>query len=99
MTRFGGLDLQDAPTNLLVLRPIEIYGALPEDVLSLRPGVHLTLARELPEDLRTLLLELDRGNVTPVSADHAAVRAWLTRQGASSPPSPQRPSRRLQLLT
>lgn len=89
----------DSPTNLLVLRPIEIYGALPEDVLSLRPGIHLTLARELPEDLHTLLLELDRGNVTPVSADHAAVRAWLTRRAASSLRSPEPPSRLLRLLT
>ena len=93
------MDVPDSPTNLLVLRPIEIYGALPDDILSLRPGVHLTLARELPEDLRALLLELDRGNVTPVSADVAAVRAWLRRRAASSPPAPQRPSRRLHLLT
>ena len=93
------MDVPDSPTNLLVLRPIEIYGALPDDILSLRPGVHLTLARELPEDLRALLVELDRGNVTPVSADAAAVRAWLTRRAASSQPAPQRPSRQLRLLT
>lgn len=93
------MDTLDTPTNLVVLRPIEIFGALPDDILSFRPGVHLTLARELPEDLRAILLELERGNITPVSADLAAVRAWLRRRADFSPRSPAPPPRPLHLLS
>lgn len=79
------------PIDLKVVHPIEIFGAIPDDMLRLRPGEHLTLARELPWDPFSLLRQLEDGALKPYGVSAEDLRAWLVHLAAA-------PSRLIPLL-
>lgn len=69
------------PYRLVVLRPIEVFSALPGDVLSIQPGGFpaVVLGRELPPNFGVIAGALADNSVTSLLHDDVSVRAVIQR--------------------
>lgn len=75
--------------RLVVLRPIEVFAAIPGDVIAVAPGEFpaVVLGRELPPNYGAVAGALADGSLTPLLHDDAGVRATIRR--LSSPGLPR----------